>query len=55
MALRRFQYVSCSDIPYLNMYDVGDVVFMMKHSWIIASVITSKAANGHQFKTGQRK
>jgi len=35
MALRRFQYVPCSDIPYLNMYDVGDVIFMMKRSWII--------------------
>jgi hypothetical protein len=35
MALRRFQYVPCSNIPYLNMYDVGDVIFMMKRSWII--------------------
>ena len=31
MALRRFQYVPCSNIPYLNMYDVGDVIFTERY------------------------
>ena len=49
-------------VVYADVYGEGDRAVVLAHggqfnkeSWEKPSVITSKAANGYQFKTGQRK